>query len=193
MRELLKWAVRLLVAIPLWSLAILAPILWFSGIVQNAAEPGDIDPKDFFLFATTVAVFGLFLSNKHVGPKGSRAWLSKAAVLYIVSALSWVLLGTLFATDLGSGFHEEWLIQVLAVACFGIGYLGFVGASALWLICLGDQMFGDRSVTTQPHQKPSAAKSPLGVPGRRHAPPAFWVVAALGLVIWVWKRLSRHR
>ena len=56
MRELLKWAVTLIVAIPLWLLATFAPIFWFVGIVQRASEPGGIDPKDFFLFATVVAI-----------------------------------------------------------------------------------------------------------------------------------------
>ena len=194
MRELLKWVVTLLIAIPLWSLATLAPIFWFVSIVQKAAESGDIDPKDFFLFATVVAVFGGFLSGNRFRPKNLRSVLSKAGLWYMLSALSWVLLGTLFALDPDSKIHEHWLIQVLAVACFGIGHLGFVWGSALWLLCLRDQMFGDRSVTTQPQQKLSAAKSSCGVPERRRpASLALCVAAALGLVLWAWRRLSRSR
>ena len=192
MRELLKWVVALLIAVPLWLLATLAPIFWFVGLVQEAAESGAFSPKDFFLFATTVAVLGLFLSNKHVGPKCSRPILSKAAVLYILSALSWVLLGALFAVDLGNDFYEEWSIQALAVACFAIGHFGFVWGSALWLLCLRYLMFDYRSETI--HQKPSADKSSCDVLERRGPSPlSFGVVAALGLVMWVWERLSRHR
>ena len=93
MRELLKWAVTLLVAIPLWSLATLAPIAWFVSIVQKAGESGDVDPKDFFLFGTGVAVFGGFLSYNRSRPKNLHRVLSKAGLLYMLSALSWVLLG----------------------------------------------------------------------------------------------------
>ncbi len=183
MRELLKWAVTLIVAIPLWSLATLAPIFWFVSIVQRASEPSGIDPKDFFLFATAVAIFGLFLSNKHIGPECLRPQLSKAAVLYILSALSWVLLGTLFALDPDSIIYEHWLIQVLAVACFGIGHAGFVWGSFIWLFHLDEQFFGARSVVTRPRQKPSADKSHCGVPERRRpASLAFCVVAVL--VAW---------
>ena len=196
MRKLLKCAVTLFVAIPLWSLATLAPIFWFLGMMQRASEPSALNPKDFFLFATAVAIFGLFLwlSNKHIGPECLRPRLSKAAVLYILSALSWVLLGTLFALDPDSIIYEHWLIHILAVACFGIGHAGFVWGSFIWLFLLDEQFFGDGCVTTQPRKKPSAAKSSCGVPeGRRSASMTLRVVAVLGLVIWVWKRLSRHR
>ena len=194
MRELLKWAVTFFVAVPLWCLASVAPILWFVGIVQKASKPGDIDPRDFFLFATVVAIFGGFLSANRLRPKNLRSDLSKAGLLYMLSALSWVLLGTLFALDPDSIIYEHWLIQVLAVACFGIGHVGFVCGSFIWLFRVEDQMFGDQSATTQPRQNPSASKSPCVVPERRRpASLALSVVAVLGLVIWVWKRLSRHR
>ena len=194
MRELLKRAVTLLVAIPLLSLATLAPIFWFVGILERAGESGDIDPKDFFLFATAVAIFGGFLSGNRFRPKNLRSALSKAGLWYMLSALSWVLLGTLFALDPDNIIYEHWLIHVLAVACFGVGHAGFVWGSSLWLSRVGDQMFGDGSVTTQPHQKPSADESPCGVPERRRpASLALSVVAVLGLVIWAWNRLSRHR
>ena len=194
MRELLKWAVTLLVAVPLWLLATFAPIFWFVGLVEKAAESGTFDPKDFFLFATVVAIFGGFLSANRFQPKNLRSDLSKAGLLYMLSALSWVLLGTLFALDPDSIIYEHWLIQVLAVACFGIGHVGFVWGSALWLFRVDDQMLGDQSATTQPHQNPSADESPCGVPERRRPESmTLRVVAVLGLVIWVWKRLSRHR
>ena len=194
MRELLKWAVTLLVAIPLWSLATLAPIFWFVSIVQKAAESGDIDPKGFFLFATVVAIFGGFLSANRFRPKSLRSDLSKAGLLYMLSALSWVLLGALFALDPDSSIDDHWLIQVLAVACFAIGHVGFVCGSFIWLFRVGDQMFGDRSVAKQPCERPSASKSPSGVPKRRRPTSlALCVVAVLGLVIWAWNRLSRSR
>ena len=191
---MLKWAVTLLVAVPLWLLASVAPILWFVGIVQKASKPGDIDPGDFFLFATVVAIFGGFLSANRLRPKDLRSDLSKAGLLYMLSALSWVLLGTLFALDPDSKIHEHWLIQILAVACFGIGHAGFVWGSSIWLFQLDEQFFGARSVVTRPHQKPSADDSPRGVPERRRpASLALSVVAVLGLVIWAWNRLSRSR
>ena len=194
MRELLKWAVTLIVAIPLWLLATFAPIFWFVGIVQRASEPGGIDPKDFFLFATVVAIFGGFLSSNRFRPKDLRSDLSKAGLWYMLSALSWVLLGALFALDPDSIIYEHWLIQVLAVACFGIGHVGFVCGSFIWLFRVGDQMFGDRSVAKQPCERPSADESPCGVPERRRpASLALCVVAALGLVLWAWRRLSRSR
>lgn len=191
-RELLKWVVTLFVAIPLWSLATLAPIFWFLGVVNKASKSGAIDPEDFFLFASAVALFGILLSSNRFRPKDLRSDLSKAGLWYMLSALSWVLLGTLFALDPGSNIHEHWLIQVLAVACFGIGHLGFVVGSALWLSRIGDQLFGDRSMMTQSHQKPPVLESPRGVTERPRLA-SLAVVAALGLVIWAWNRLSRSR
>ena len=193
-RELLKWAVTLFVAVPLWLLAIFAPIFWFVGLGEKAAESGTFDPKDFFLFATVVAIFGGFLSANRLRPKDLRSDLSKAGLLYMLSALSWVLLGTLFALDPDSKIHEHRLIHVLAVACFAIGHFGFVWGSFIWLFHLEEQFFGDRSVVTRPRQEPSADESPRGVTDRRRpASLALSVVAVLGLVIWAWNRLSRSR
>ena len=190
--KLLKWGVKLFVAVPLWLLATFAPIFWFVGLVGKAAESGTFDPKDFFLFATVVAVFGGFLSGNRFRPEKLRSGLSKAGLWYMLSALSWVLLGTLFALDPDSIIYEHWLIQVLTVACFSVGHAGFVCGSSIWLFGVYDQLFDDRPVDSRPPQKSLSPESPCDAIERRRFIPLALVVV-LGLVVWAWKRLSRSR